>query len=81
MPDLNQRFPDGCLVYNRGFHVYSQVHWPGYANLGLNLPNVTGYLCVAPSFWALGYGRELGFLSGLEPRWLLCDEIRTEEYR
>ena len=40
---MNQRFPDGCLVYNRGFHVYSQVHWPGYANLGLNLPNVTGY--------------------------------------
>lgn len=51
-PDLNQRFPDGCLVYNREFHVYSQVHWPGYATLGFASPNVLGYLCVAQPFWA-----------------------------
>ena len=33
-----------ALVYNREFHVYSQVHWPGYATLGFDSPIALRYL-------------------------------------
>ncbi len=60
-----------ALVYNREFHVYSQVHWPGYATLGFEPPTVLVYLCLAHSFWAYSRGLKLAFGNGCEPRWLI----------
>ena len=53
-----------ALVYNREFHVYSQVHWPGYATLGFASPTVLVYLCLAHSFWAYNEGLKFAFGNG-----------------